>query len=96
LLWQCRIAEQGRMIVIHYGWKGFRKTYELPRDETTSLSLETFIQKEVGELWNLLIKHPSLPRKIVLLKRIENKREAQLIQERLAASLRIRADPPRE
>jgi hypothetical protein len=90
LLWQCRIIARARTLEIQCGWKGFRRTYEIPRDETTSLSREIFLRKEVGELWNLFIEHPSLPQKINLLKRVESKKEAELIQEKLASKLKIR------
>lgn len=91
-LWQCRIVPDERSLNVQCGWKGFRKSYQLPRDNTTSVAREIFINKTVGELWDLLLKHPSLPRKIVLLKRINSKSEAILIQEKLGKQLGIRIE----
>lgn len=88
-LWQCRIVPDDKSLNVHCGWKGFRKTYQLPRDKTTSVAREIFMHQKVGELWDLLLKHPSLPRKIVLLKRINSKSEAILLQEKLGKQLGI-------
>lgn len=92
LLWQCCIVPDDKSLNVHCGWKGFRKSYQLPRDKTTSVAREIFMHQKVGELWDLLLKHPSLPRKIVLLKRINSKSEAMLIQEKLGKQLGIRIE----